>query len=153
MKQLTVDTKWWTRYRDALQKTQPTSEAALKMQVPDLAKRARHPAIPLSNDDLVLQCGRDAIDPPAGDCGTAGFHFFAFIEQGGSSLYPALAQKVTNLEVPQSPLEHRRIGDHAFSDLARQGAGNAPKLTDGNLSIPGSEQRERPKYWGFGLRR
>src|SRR5205823_14798341 len=29
---------------------------------------------------------------------TAGFHF-AFIEQGGSSLYPALAQKVTNLEV------------------------------------------------------
>src|SRR4029077_14532517 len=29
---------------------------------------------------------------------TAGFHF-AFIEQGGTSLYPALAQKATNLEV------------------------------------------------------
>jgi len=29
---------------------------------------------------------------------TAGFHF-AFIEQGGSSLYPTLALKVTNLEV------------------------------------------------------
>lgn len=29
---------------------------------------------------------------------TAGFHF-AFIEQGGTSLYPALAQRVRNKEV------------------------------------------------------
>jgi len=50
---------------------------------------------------------------------TAGFHF-AFIEQGGSSLYPALAQKVTNLEVLRILLNIGRLRDLALPNLAGQ---------------------------------
>jgi hypothetical protein len=64
-----------------------------------------HTAIPRSNDDTA----GSVINPDdptqstfpdllKGIAFTAGFHF-AFIEQGGTSLYPALAQHVTNLKV------------------------------------------------------
>jgi hypothetical protein len=50
------------------------------------------PAIPRNDDDLTPKEHIQAI------ANTAAFHF-AFIEQGGTSLYPSLAQRVTNVEV------------------------------------------------------
>jgi hypothetical protein len=65
---------------------------------------------------------------------TAGFHF-GFIEQGGSSLYPTLAQKVNNLEVLRVLLS---IGpsETMHFQVWHDKAGNAPQLTDGDLSFP-----------------
>jgi hypothetical protein len=48
---------------------------------------------------------------------TAGFHF-AFIEQGGSSLYATVAEKVTSLEVFADRSEHRTDGDVPLPDVA-----------------------------------
>jgi hypothetical protein len=62
---------------------------------------------------------------------TAGFHF-AFIEQGGSSLYPSLAQRVTDPEVLRILLS---IGPTETSHFQtwHDKAGNAPAVTDGDL--------------------
>ena len=88
--QLTIDTSFWTRYRSV---TNPDFDPKAKFAqaVPTL-NTGMHAAIPRTNADTANQ---DLINAIAF---TAGFHF-AFIEQGGSSLYPTLAQKVTNLEV------------------------------------------------------
>src|SRR6266404_1493170 len=95
LKQLTVDTSWWTRYRS--ETANPDFGGTFEQAVPDLAK-GQHPAIPLNDGDLALDSGGNITNHLQAIANTAGFHF-AFIEQGGSSLYPALAQKVTNLEV------------------------------------------------------
>src|ERR1700682_1068299 len=95
LKQLTIDTSWWTRYRSATKN--PDLGGTLENAVPDLAK-GQHPAIPVSDSDLVLDSMRNISNHLQAIANTAGFHF-AFIEQGGSSLYPTLAQKVTDLEV------------------------------------------------------
>jgi hypothetical protein len=65
--------------------------AKFALAVPTL-NTGKHTAIPRTNNDTANQNLINAI------AFTAGFHF-AFIEQGGSSLYPTLAQHVTNLEV------------------------------------------------------
>jgi hypothetical protein len=52
----------------------------------------------VDDGDLVVDKNGNISNHLQAIANTAGFHF-AFIEQGGSSLYPALAQKVTNLEV------------------------------------------------------
>jgi hypothetical protein len=88
--QLTVDTIWYTRYRS---RHNPDIEPGFVFPpaVPGLAK-GQHPAIPRDDSDLTPQDHLQAI------ANTAGFHF-AFIEQGGTSLYPGLAQRVTSPEV------------------------------------------------------
>jgi hypothetical protein len=88
--QLTIDTSFWTRYRSI---TNPDFDpkANFAQAVPTL-NSGMHAAIPRTNADTSNQNLINAI------AFTAGFHF-AFIEQGGSSLYPTLAQKATNLEV------------------------------------------------------
>jgi hypothetical protein len=131
LKQLKVDTKWWTRYRDDTQN--PDFGGTFENAVPDLAS-GQHPAIPLSNDDLVLNADGTPSNHLQAIASTAGFHF-AFIEQGGTSLYPALAQKVTNLEVLRVLLS---IGGSEIMHFQvwHDKAGNAPKLTDGDLSFP-----------------
>ncbi|HXY25930.1 MAG TPA: ferritin-like domain-containing protein [Candidatus Acidoferrum sp.] len=88
--QLTIDTSFWTRYRSI---TNPDFDpkATFAEAVPSL-NVGMHSAIPRTNADSANQNLINAI------AFTAGFHF-AFIEQGGSSLYPTLAQKVTNLQV------------------------------------------------------
>ena len=100
--QLTVDTSFWSRYRSI---TNPDFDpnAVFAQAVPSL-NVGMHTAIPRSNDDTA----GSVINPDPTQSTfpdllkaiafTAGFHF-AFIEQGGTSLYPALAQHVTNLEV------------------------------------------------------
>jgi hypothetical protein len=131
LKQLTVDTKWWTRYRSATQN--PDLGGSFENAVPDLA-RGQHPAIPVSNDDLVLNADGTPSNHLQAIANTAGFHF-VFIEQGGSSLYPTLAQKVTNLEVLRVLLS---IGGSEIMHFQvwHDKAGNAKILTDGDLSFP-----------------
>lgn len=89
--QLTVDTSWYTRYRSRANNPDLDPTFNFPPAIPGLAT-GQHPAIPRSDDDLSPQDHIQAI------ANTAAFHF-AFIEQGGTSLYPALAQRVTNVEV------------------------------------------------------
>src|SRR5437762_9409993 len=94
---LNVDLSWYTRYRSG---KNPDLAAAFKG--PFVIKN--QPAIPLndtatppSTNPAVPIAGRDAERIEA-IANTAGFHF-AFIEQGGASLYPTLAFKATDPEV------------------------------------------------------
>jgi len=82
---LTVDTSWYTRYRSA----QNPDFGATFPQAIDLVNVT---GIPRTDADFEPKDHVQAI------ANTAAFHFGA-IEQGGSSLYSALAQKATNLEV------------------------------------------------------
>src|SRR5713226_6882494 len=84
--QLTVDTSWWTRYRSRTKN--PDFGDTFPQAVPSLAV-GEHPAIPRSDGDLTPSDHIQAI------ANTAGFHF-GTIEQGGTSLYPSLAQRVSN---------------------------------------------------------
>ena len=131
LKQLTVDTTWWTRYRSATQN--PDLGGKFQNAVPDLAK-GQHPAIPESDADLALDSKGNISTHLQAIANTAGFHF-GFIEQGGTSLYPTLAQKVTNLEVLQILLS---IGpsETMHFQVWHDKAGNAQILTDGDLSFP-----------------
>ena len=96
--QLTVDTSYWTKYRSRTQN--PDFGDTFPPAVPGLLK-GQFPAIPRNDDDLK---GFIPGNPPTipkhlqAIANTAGFHF-AFIEQGGTSLYPSLAQRVSNPEV------------------------------------------------------
>jgi hypothetical protein len=117
--QLTVDTSWWTRYRSDSQN--PDFGDTLPQAVPDLAK-GEHPGIPRSDDDLSPPNHLQAI------ANTAGFHF-AFIEQGGTSLYPSLAQRVTSTEVLRILLSIGPTETMHFQTWQDK-AGNAPPLTD-----------------------
>ena len=131
LKQLTVDTTWWVRYRSAT--ANPDFGGKFENAVPDLAK-GKHPAIPVDDGDLVLNSDGSIPNHLQAIANTAGFHF-AFIEQGGSSLYPALAQKVTNLEVLRVLLS---IGGSEIMHFQtwQDKAGNATNITDGDLSFP-----------------
>ena len=116
---LTVDTSWWTRYRSDSQN--PDFGDTLPQAVPGLAV-GEHPAIPRSNADLSPPDHLQAI------ANTAGFHF-AFIEQGGTSLYPSLAQRVTHPEVLRILLSIGPTETMHFQTWQDK-AGNAPPLTD-----------------------
>jgi hypothetical protein len=87
--ELTVDTSWWTRYRSRTQN--PDFGDKFAPAIPGLLK-GKFPAIPRSEKDLTPPEHLRAI------VNTAAFHF-GTIEQGGSSLYPALAQRVSSVEV------------------------------------------------------
>jgi hypothetical protein len=131
LKQLTVDTSWWTRYRSAT--ANPDFGGKFENAVPDLAK-GQHPAIPVDDGDLILNSDGSIPNHLQAIANTAGFHF-AFIEQGGSSLYPALAQKVTNLEILRILLG---IGGSEIMHFQtwHDKAGNATNITDGDLKFP-----------------
>jgi hypothetical protein len=88
--QLTVDTSYWGRYRsDNL--NPDLGDTSFDQAVPSL-NVGTHTAIPRTDAD---SNNADLISAIAF---TAGFHF-GFIEQGGTSLYPALAQRVSGPEV------------------------------------------------------
>jgi hypothetical protein len=82
---LTVDTSWYVRYRS---KQNPDFGA----NFPQAVKITNKPAIPITNADFAPAAHIQAI------ADTAAFHF-GTIEQGGSSLYSAMAQKASNVEV------------------------------------------------------
>ncbi len=117
--QLTVDTSWWTRYRSRTQN--PDFGDTFPQAIPGLFA-GQFPAIPRHDADLHPKDHLQAI------ANTAGFHF-AFIEQGGTSLYPSLAQRVSNPEVLRILLS---IGptETAHFQTWHDKAGNAPALTD-----------------------
>ena len=117
--QLTVDTSWWTRYRSRT--GNPDFGDTFPQAIPTLAV-GQHTAIPRTDNDANFPDFFQAI------VNTAGFHF-AFIEQGGTSLYPSLAQRVTSAEVLRILLS---IGgtEIAHFQTWHDKAGNAPHLTD-----------------------
>ena len=89
--QLTLDTSWWTRYRSSAHNPDLDPNFKFAQAVPDLSK-GQHTAIPRSDDDLSPDAHIQAI------ANTAAFHM-PTIEQGGNSLYPAMAQRATSVEV------------------------------------------------------
>ena len=86
--QLSVDTSWYTRYRST---SNPDFGASFVQALPQLSGGV-FTAIPRNNADFGPANHIQAI------ANTAAFHFGS-IEQGGSSLYPTLAQKVSSVEV------------------------------------------------------
>jgi hypothetical protein len=117
--QLTVDTSWWTRYRS--RKKNPDFGDTFAQAIPTLAV-GQHPAIPRTDNDANDANFFQAI------VNTAGFHF-AFIEQGGSSLYPMLAQRVSSVEVLRILLSIGGV-EIAHFQTWQDKAGNAPPLKD-----------------------
>jgi Ferritin-like domain len=122
LKQLSVDTSWWTRYRST---TNPDFGATFPDAIPSL-KTGQHTAIPRNNAELGDP--NNPSDHVKAIAFTAGFHF-GFIEQGGTSLYATLAQKVTSLEVLRILLS---IGGSEIMHFQtwQDKAGNATPLTD-----------------------
>jgi hypothetical protein len=123
---LNVDTSWFVRYRST---TNPDFGATF----PQAVTISNRPAIPVTNADFNDANHIQAI------ANTAAFHF-GYIEQGGSSLYAALSQKVSSLEVLKITLG---IGGDEIAhflewvDFAGNGV-QAPvaPLTDGGLTFP-----------------
>ena len=118
--QLTVDTSWWTRYRDDKHNPDLDPNFVFKQAVPTLGVN-QHTAIPRTDADTSDPNFLQAI------ANTAAFHF-PTIEQGGNSLYPSLAQRATNVEVLRilmsiGPTETMHF--QTWSDVA----GGAPPLT------------------------
>jgi len=94
---LNVDTSFWTRYRSATHNPDLDPNFAFG-QAEKIVNRT---AIPRTDDDLNGPAHIAPFNIPdhlKAIAFTAGFHFCA-IEQGGSSLYPSLAQRVTNVDV------------------------------------------------------
>ena len=81
--ELTVDTSWYLRYRDS-------GNPDFGDKYPQFVEIKNQPVIPLSNDVSPEQMQLIA--------NAAAFHF-CNSEELGASIYPALAQKVTNLDV------------------------------------------------------
>ena len=118
--QLTVDTSWWTRYRDDSHNPDLDPNHVFPQAVPTLGVN-QHTAIPRTDADTTDPNFLQAI------ANTAAFHF-PTIEQGGNSLYPSLAQRATHTEVLRilisiGPTETMHF--QTWSDVA----GNAPPLT------------------------
>jgi hypothetical protein len=118
--QLTVDTSWWTRYRDDSHNPDLDPNFTFPQAVPTLGVN-QHTAIPRTDADTSDPNFLQAI------ANTAAFHF-PTIEQGGNSLYPALALRATHTEVLRilisiGPTETMHF--QTWSDVA----GNAPPLT------------------------
>ncbi len=119
--QLTLDTSWWTRYRARRHNPDLTPNFPFPQAIPDLAN-GQFTAIPRSDADLTPDAHIQAI------ANTAGFHF-ATVEQGGNSLYPQHAQRVTSVEVLRILLS---IGptETAHFQTWQDKAGNIVPLTD-----------------------
>jgi rubrerythrin len=117
--ELTVDTSYWTRYRS--DSKNPDLGDTLPHAVPGLAG-GKFPAIPRSDRDLHPRKHLQAI------ANTAAFHF-GMIEQGGTSLYASLAQRVTDAEVLRIMLSIGPTETMHFQTWQDK-AGNAPPLTD-----------------------
>ena len=124
--QLTVDTTWFTRYRSRT--GNPDLGDTFPPAVPSLAV-GQHPAIPRTDDDVAPDPTKPhhISDLTQAIANTAGFHF-ATIEQGGSSLYPQLAQRVTSQEVLRILLS---IGGTEICHFQtwQDKAGNAPPVS------------------------
>jgi Ferritin-like domain len=121
---LNVDLSWYTRYRSG---QNPDLGAIIKGPF----TISNEPGIPLNDNDTPPTVVVPAPPIPAGSparriqaiANTAGFHF-AFIEQGGTSLYPTLVLKATSEEVIRILLSIGGVEIDHFS-LWHDKAGNA----------------------------
>jgi hypothetical protein len=143
--QLTIDTSFWSRYRSI---TNPDFDpnAPFAQAVPSLNVK-QHTAIPRSNADTkgstISSDNTQSITAHLQAIAfTAGFHF-AFIEQGGSSLYPTLAQKASNLEVlrillsigPSETMHFQTWQDKAGNALPVSDTDNGPGGTGATVTF------------------
>src|SRR5213079_1226824 len=117
---LTIDTSWWTRYRDDSHNPDLNPNHIFPQAVPSLFVN-QHTAIPRTDADTSDPNFLQAI------ANTAAFHF-PTIEQGGNSLYPSMALRATSTEVLRilisiGPTETMHF--QTWSDVA----GNAPPLS------------------------
>ena len=119
--QLTLDTSWWTRYRSGTRNPDLNPGFVFPQAVPGLSM-GQFPAIPRTDDDLTPADHIQAI------ANTAGFHM-PTIEQGGNSLYPAMAQRATSAEVLRILISIGPTETMHFQTWQDK-AGNAPPLTD-----------------------
>src|SRR6266446_4420561 len=127
--QLTVDTSWWTRYRSSTQNPD-IDHPTFAQAIPGLST-GQFPAIPRNDGDV--KGFKPGTTPTIPDhlqaiANTAGFHF-GFIEQGGTSLYPTLAQRVSDPEVLRILLSIGPSETMHFQTWHDK-AGNAPAVTD-----------------------
>jgi Ferritin-like domain len=118
--QLTIDTSWWTRYRDDKHNPDLNPNHVFPQAVPTLGVN-QHTAIPRTDDDTTDANFLQAI------ANTAGFHF-PTIEQGGTSLYPSLAQRATKEETVRILISIGPTETMHFQTWQDK-AGNAPPLT------------------------
>jgi hypothetical protein len=127
--ELNVDTSFWTRYR--IDNENPDLDP--NFAFPQAVEIKNRTAIPRDNSDtagsFIDNMGNlQATDHLKAIAFTAGFHF-AFIEQGGTSLYPSLAQRVTHPEVLRILLSIGPTETMHFQTWQDK-AGNATPLTD-----------------------
>jgi hypothetical protein len=125
--QLTVDTSFWTRYRSSMNNPDLDPGFTFGQAVQGL-NVGQHTAIPRTDADTAGSSIGNATDHLKAIAFTAGFHF-CFIEQGGTSLYPSLAQRVTNAEVLRILLSIGPTETMHFQTWQDK-AGNATPLTD-----------------------
>jgi Ferritin-like domain len=118
--ELTLDTSWWTRYRSDSNNPDLDSTFIFPQAVPTLAV-GKHTAIPRTDADTTDANFLQAI------ANTAGFHM-PTIEQGGNSLYPAMAQRASSVEVLRILISIGPTETMHFQTWADK-AGNAPPLT------------------------
>jgi hypothetical protein len=151
LRALNVDTSWYTRYRSD---QSPDFGATF----PQAVTIEDEPAIPISDKDTPP--GTEQPVPPVDAharrmqaiANTAGFHF-AYIEQGGSSLYSTMALKASSLEVLLIVVSIGGVETNHFS-LWHDKAGNAvaqplagvvdpkTKLTFPDLNAAGGESTQ-----------
>src|SRR5205809_4569046 len=118
--QLTLDTSWWTRYRDDRHNPDLDPDHIFPQAVPSL-HTGQHTAIPRSDSDLNHPKFVQAM------ANTAAFHF-PTIEQGGNSLYPSMALRASNQQVLRILLSIGPTETMHFQTWSDK-AGNAPPLT------------------------
>ena len=158
LKKLTIDTSFWSRYRSI---TNPDfdPDAKFVQAVPTL-NVGQHTAIPRTDADTagssLSSDNTTSITPHLQAIAfTAGFHF-AWIEQGGTSLYPNLAQKVTNLEVlrvllsigPSEAMHFQTWQDKAGNALSLTDVDNGPGGTGATVtftSLPDAQGETNPE--------
>jgi hypothetical protein len=117
---LTLDTSWWTRYRSSTHNPDLDPNFTFPQAIPTLAV-GKHTAIPRTDDDTMDPNFLQAI------ANTAGFHM-PTIEQGGNSLYPAMAQRASSVEVLRILISIGPTETMHFQTWADK-AGNARPLT------------------------
>lgn len=118
--ELTLDTSWWTRYRSGTHNPDLDPSFTFPQAVPTLAV-GKHTAIPRTDADTTDANFLQSI------ANTAGFHM-PTIEQGGNSLYPAMAQRANSVEVLRILISIGPTETMHFQTWADK-AGNAPPLT------------------------
>ncbi len=130
---LSVDTSYWARYR--IDSHNPDLDPNFVFpQAVEIKNRTAIPRSDLDTAGVTVDSNGNLVGDPVkvnhikAIAFTAGFHF-GFIEQGGTSLYPSLAQRVTSPEVLRILLSIGPTETMHFQTWQDK-AGNATPLTD-----------------------